>query len=64
MQREQVFVPAEDEIGVAADRQLQKLVVGGVAAGSDRPGSRHALGCGQERMPNRLHTLHAGGVTG
>ena len=44
IEREQIAVAGDDQVRVAVDRQLEKFVVRGIAAGGNALGDRHQLG--------------------
>ena len=44
IEREQIAVAGDDQVRVAVDRQLEKLVVGGIAADGDALGVRRQFG--------------------
>jgi hypothetical protein len=47
VQRQQVPIPADDELGMAVDREFEEFVIRRVAAGDDTLADRHRLGGGQ-----------------
>jgi len=52
IEREQIAVAGDDQIRVAVNSQLEKFVVGGIAAGGNALGDRHQLGRRQHPRKN------------